>query len=31
MSVETITEIACFSIVFGSGFHSGWLVRGRRE
>ena len=31
MSVETVTAIAFFSVVFDSGFFSGWLVRGRRE
>ena len=31
MSVETVTAIAFFSVVFGAGFYSDWLVRGRRE
>lgn len=28
---EAVTAIVFFSVVFGAGFYSGWLVRGRRE
>ena len=31
MSIETVTAIVFFSVVFASGFYSGWLSRGRRD